>query len=142
MSDSLRDRRIDGVLPGHVHFDRIGRRSDFRRSLPCTLDIDIGDRDHGTLAHIGLCESAANSPGRSGDQRTLAFETFHRIAIPFSSNLCRCCGSGVRKTWSPWVTAKSPPTRAVNVPMPSAFTCRNVSEPRCSATPTVPRQMP
>lgn len=96
MFDSRGDRGVDGVLPGHIHLDRIGRRPDLRRRLSRPLDIDVGDGDRGALADVGFGKSAADTPRRSGDQRALSFKTFHRIASPFSSNLWRRSASGVR----------------------------------------------
>ena len=63
-------------------------------------------------------------------------------ALPSAAKRCSLEGSGVRKTVSPCLTAISPSVRTLSVPRPSAWTCRKVSEPRCSATPTLPCHSP
>ena len=65
-----------------------------------------------------------------------------QIAFPLASNLWILAGSGVRQTVSPWVTGISPSARTLTVPRSSVWMCRKVSEPRCSATPTVPLYSP
>src|SRR5690606_38648550 len=114
-----RDRRVDGILPRDVEFDRHSGGVDRVRRLPRAREVDIGDGDPGALAHVSLREGAADAARGAGDEGGLAVEASHERAIPLSSKRWILPASGAMRSVSPGRAANSPLMRAVSGPTPS-----------------------
>ena len=84
------------------------------------------------VPHLG----AGRGFGRSGRCPVL------RIILPFVSNLCNGPTIGFKPILAPSATFSLPDCRASIDLAPAAPTNRSLSEPRSSAGPTSPEQMP
>ena len=95
------------------------------------------DLDRSHKAFLGPVEAI---PYLARQERLTRSFTGAHPRVPVASVIA--AASGVRPMWSPWLRETSPLVRTVRVPTVSVWMCRKVSEPRCSATPTVPDHRP
>ena len=71
------DRIVDRGLAGDIEITGMGRRPDLGRGLFCPVQIDIGNDDGRTLAHVGFRESPADAACGTGNQSRPVLQTLH-----------------------------------------------------------------